>query len=107
MTQNVIHPGLGVVAQTHRENGPVTQTTPESTPLSRGGWPREKKNHPAPSYAAKTQSYRAYRATQTSLFSNSLMLPFDTQVCHERQICSRFHQILKVILEITFWGYYT
>ena len=31
-----------------------------------------------------------------------MMLPFDTQVCHEGQICLRFHQILNVILEMTF-----
>ena len=26
----------------HRENSPVTQTTPDTTLLTRGGWPREK-----------------------------------------------------------------
>ena len=33
----------------------------------------------------------------------TLMLPFDAQVCHERQICcKRFHWIFKVILEMAF-----
>ena len=35
------------------------------------------------------------------------MSPFDTQVCHERQICLRFHRILKVILEMTFSAHCT
>ena len=41
------------------------------------------------------------------LFSNPLMSPFDTQVCHERQICLRFHQILKVILKWLFGTLHT
>ena len=41
-------------------------------------------------------------STQTPLLSNPLMSPFDTQVSHERQICLRFHRILKVILEMAF-----
>ena len=61
----------------HKENSPVTQTTPEPTLLSWGGWPREKKfPHPWPH--CQTQFYRAYQATQTSLFSNPLMSPSDT-----------------------------
>ena len=35
------------------------------------------------------------------------MLPFDTQVWHERQICLRFHRILKVILEMAFSAHNT
>ena len=46
----------------HRENGPVTQTTPEPTLLIWGGWPREKK-FPHPWLHCQTRSYRAYRAT--------------------------------------------
>ena len=50
--------------------------------------------HPWPH--CQTQSYHAYQATQTPLFSNPLMSPFDTKVCHECQICLRFHRILKM-----------
>ena len=35
------------------------------------------------------------------------MSPFDTQVYHEHQICLRFHQILKVILEMAFSAHCT
>ena len=35
------------------------------------------------------------------------MSPSDTQVCHECQICSRFHRILKVILEMDFSAHCT
>ena len=52
-------------------------------------------------------SYRAYQATQTPLFSNPLMSPFDTQVYHECQICLRFHRILTVILEMAFSAHCT
>ena len=59
----------------HRENSPVTQTTPEPTLLSWGGWPRENP-HPPPLPLATWQawSYRANRATQTLLFSRPLIL---------------------------------
>ena len=33
---------------------------------------------------------------QTPMFSNPLMLPFNTQVCHQCQMCLRFNWILKV-----------
>ena len=75
----------------HRENSPVTQSTPEPSLLS---WPGKDDHakkiplHPWP--CCQTQSYRAYPATQTPLFSNHLMWPFDTQVCHEPQICLRY-----------------
>ena len=91
---------------THRENSPVTQTTPEPTLLIWGGWPRAK-NFPHPWLHCQTRSYRAYRATKTPLFSNPLMSPFDTQVYHEHQICLRFHRILKVILEMAFSAHCT
>ena len=35
------------------------------------------------------------------------MLPFDTQECHERLICLRFHRILKMILEMAFSAHCT
>ena len=90
----------------HRENSPITQTTPEPTLLTWGGWPFEKYSpHPWP--RSQTRSYCTDQATQTPLFSNPLMLPFDTQVCHERQICLRFHQLLKVILEMAFSAHCT
>ena len=79
-----------------RENSPIIQTTPEPTLLSWGGWPRDK-TFPPPRPHSQTQSYRAYQATQIPLFSNPLMLPFDTQVCHEHLICLRFHWILYFI----------
>ena len=90
----------------HRENSLITQTTPEPTLLSWGGRPLEKKfPHPWPH--SQTGSYHAYQATQTPLFSNPLMLLFDTQVCHKREIYLRFHQILKVILEMAFSAHCT
>ena len=55
------------------ENSLVTQTTSEATLLTLG------------------EDDHAYQATQILLSSNPLILPFDTQVCHERQICLRFH----------------
>ena len=38
-------------ASIHRENSPVTQTTPEPTLFSWGGWPREKSLSPPPRYS--------------------------------------------------------
>ena len=61
--------------------------------------------HPLPH--CQSRSYRAYQATRTPMFSNPLMLPFDTQMCHEYQICLRFHRILKVILEMAFLAHCT
>ena len=68
--------------QWHRENSPRTQK------ISTHPWSR-----------CQTQSNCAYQATQTPL-----MLPFDTQVCHEHQICLRFHWILKVIFRNGFFS---
>ena len=50
----------------HRENSPVTQTTPEPTLLSWGGWPCE--NNSPPLATLQACSYHANRATQTLLF---------------------------------------
>ena len=36
-----------------------------------------------------------------------MCLNFDTQVCHKRHICLRFHRILKVIIEMAFSAYCT
>ena len=80
--------------------------SPGGDELTRGGWPR-KKYSPHPWPRSQTRSYRAYQDTQTPLFSNPLMLPFDTQVCHKWQICLRFHQIIKVILEMAFSAHCT
>ena len=90
----------------HRENSPVTQTTTQPTLLTWGGGPW-KKNSLQPWPCSQTQSYCTYQATQTPLFSNLLMLPFDTHVCHLRQIYLRFHWILKVILEMAFSAHCT
>ena len=60
-----------------------------------------------PSHYTSLQTLCAYQATQTPLFLNPLMLPFDTQVCHEHQICLRFHWMLKVILEMAFSAHCT
>ena len=65
------------------------------------------KNSPHPWSRCQTRSYHPYQVTQTPLFSNTLMLPFDNQVCHECQICLRFHWILKVILEMAFSAHCT
>ena len=90
----------------HRENSPVTQTTPESTLLSWEGWPHEiHPPHPWP--CCQTRFYLDYQATQTLLFSNHLMSLFDTQVYHECQICLSFYRILKVILEMAFSAHCT
>ena len=45
--------------------------------------------------------------SETLLFSNPLMSPFDSEVCHECEICWRFHGILKVILEMAFLAHCT
>ena len=72
---------------------------PRAHTINLGRMTTQKKIFPHPWPRSETWSYRAYRATQTPLFLNPLMLlPFDTQVCHERQICLRFHWILKVNL---------
>ena len=66
-------------------------------------YPIAKKIPPPPHLWSRcqTRSYRAYQVTQTPLLSNPLM------VCHECQICLRFHWILKVILEMAFSAHYT
>ena len=63
----------------HRENSPVTQTSPEPTLLS---W-----------------SYRANWATQTLLFSKPLDL---AQVCHGNKICSKPALTWKLTLVLAF-----
>ena len=50
----------------HRENSPVTQTTPEPTLLSWGGWPCE--NNSPPLATLQACSYHANRTNQTLLF---------------------------------------
>ena len=92
----------------HRENSPVIQTTPKPTLLTWGGRPRKNILHPHPWPRSQTRSYRAYHATQAPLFSRLLMLPLDTEVCCESQICLRFHGIFRnVILEMTFSAHCT
>ena len=49
----------------------------------------------------------ANQATKTLLFSNPLMSLFETQMCHERQICLKVYRILKVILENGFSAHCT
>ena len=85
---------------------PPQSPSTEPTLLSWRIWPR-KKVFPHLWPRCQTQFYRAYQATQTPLFSNPLISPFDTQVCHERQICLKFHRILKVILEMAFLAHCT
>ena len=67
---------LHLSCTTEGEQSCFTQTTPEPTLLSWGGWPREPPPPPPTVYCT-------YQATQTPL-------------------CSRFHWILKVILEMAF-----
>ena len=79
---------------------------PQGPHLIWGGWPPEKNfSHPWP--CCQTRFYFVYQATQTPLFLNPLMSPFDTQVYHKRQICLRFHWILRVILEMAFSAHCT
>ena len=69
----------------HRENSPVTQTTPEPTLLSWGGWPCEKNfphpwPHGKPGLIALIGPLRPYCSPK----------PFDlAQVCHGNKICSK------------------
>ena len=60
----------------HFENSPVTQTMPEPTLLSWGSWPRDKFPPLPPGHTASpvlSRSYHAFHATQTLLFSGSLI----------------------------------
>ena len=82
----------------HRENSPVTQTTPEPTLSSWGGWPREK-CFPPPLATRQAWSYRGNRATQTLLFSKSFDL---AQVCHGNKICSKPVLTWKLTLVLAF-----
>ena len=90
----------------HSKNSPVTQTTPEPMLLIWGGWPLEKN---PPLHLAKLANpvILCLSGHSDTLFSKPLMSPFDTQVYHESQICLRFHQILKVILEMAFSAHWT
>ena len=82
----------------HRENSPVTQTSPEPTLLSWGGGPREK-FPPPPLATRQAQSYRANWATQTLLFSKPLDL---AQACHGNKICSKPALTSKLTLVLEF-----
>ena len=95
----------------HRENNsPVSQITPEPTLLSWGGWPHEKIPPPphthTPSHDAKPSLIALIRPFRPhcsrTLWCHPLIL-----VCHECQNCLRFHQILKMILEIAFSAHCT
>ena len=86
---------------THRENSPVTQTTPEPTLSSLGGWPREKSPPPLPLASRQARSYYVNRATQTLLFSKSFDL---AQVCHGNKICSKPALTWKLTLVLAFPG---
>ena len=67
----------------HRENSPVTQTTPEPTLLSWGGWPREK-FAPNPGHTANPVLLRL-----SGHLDPIVLKPFDfAQVCHGNKICS-------------------
>ena len=75
----------------HRENSPVTQTTPEPTLLILGGWQREKKPP-----LAKLAKLPNTVLSRLSGHSDPIVLePFDVTLCshvyHERQICLIFH----------------
>ena len=77
----------------HRENSPVTQTTPEPTLLSWGSWPREKMfphpwPHCKPGLIALIRPLRPY-CSQT-LWSCS--------VCHGNKICSKLALTWKLTL---------
>ena len=97
-----IGPSVGGLRVRHRENSPVTQSTPEPTLLSWGRWPCEK-NSPTPGHIANT--------ILSHLLGHSdpiVLKPFHViMVYHECQISSRFHQILKVILEMAFSAHYS
>ena len=84
----------------HWENSPVTQSTPEPTLLSWGRWPFE-----------KIFPHHVANLVLSCLLVHSdpiFVEPFDvTQVCHECQICLRFHLIWKMILEMTFSAHYS
>ena len=82
----------------HRENSPVTQTSPEPTLLSWGGGPRQK-NFLPPLATWQARSYRANWATQTLLFSKPLDL---AQVCHRNKICSKPALTWKLTLVLAF-----
>ena len=84
----------------HREISPVTQTTPDPTLSSWGGWPREKSPPPRhPWTHGKPGLIVLNRATQTLLFSK----PFDlVQVCHGNKICSKPALTWKLTLVLAF-----
>ena len=79
----------------HRENSPITQSTPEHKLLSWRGWPPEKISPPHTANPV---------LSCLSGHSDLIVLNyFDvSQVFHECQICLRFYRILKVILEMAF-----
>ena len=82
----------------HRENSPITQTSPEPTLLSWGGGPCEK-FFPHPLATRQAQSCHANWATQTLLFSKPLDL---AQVCHGNKICSKPALTWKMTLVLAF-----
>ena len=93
----------------HRENSPVTQTTSEPTLLSWEGGPRDPPpppqlplTPPSPLTTLPNPVFLRLSGHTDPIVFIPLMLPFDTQVCHERQICLRLHRMLKVILERPF-----
>ena len=94
-----------IVNVLHRENSPATNHPRAHT--VKMGKITTRKNLPQPPAILLNRAYHAYQATQTPLFSNPLMLPFDTQVCHECPIRLRFHWILQVILEKAFSAHCT
>ena len=57
---------------------------------------------PTPGHAAEPGLIVLIRPLRPHYSRNPLMLPFNSQVCHERPICLRFHWILKVVLEMSF-----
>ena len=82
----------------HRENSPITQTTPEPTLLSWGGWPHEK-FPPPPLATLQARSYRDSWTTQTLLFLSSFDL---AQVCHGNKICWKHALTWKLTLKLAF-----
>ena len=85
----------------HRENCPITQSTPEPTLSSWGGWPCEKQfRHPWP---LSKPSLITVLSCLSGHWDRIVLEFFDvSQVCHEYQIRSRFHWIWKIILEMAF-----
>ena len=98
----IIFRTMSLTAIAHWENSSVTQTIPEPTLLSLGGWPREK-SPPPPPPPTLGHTVSPVLSRLSGHLDPIVLKPFNlAQVCHGNKICPKLALTWKLTLELTF-----